>query len=118
MSGHDRIIVCRAGHLSSQLLQGLPLRFGNQQRGENPAKHEQGEDLHHVVQPRGRVLLGDHALGPQGTEDDLGDDGADFSRCSAEAVGGGAVAGREAFAGDDEGGGVGAEVEEELAEDV
>jgi len=48
----------------------------------------------------------------------LGDDGADFATRGTDAVGSAAVAGREALAGDDEGRGVGAEVEEEHAEDV
>jgi hypothetical protein len=41
-----------------------------------------------------------------------------LTRGSRDTVGGGAVAGGEALAGDDEGGGVGAEVEEELGQHV
>ena len=44
--------------LSRQLLQGLALGLGDEQSGEDTAKHEQSEDLHNVVEPGGggRVL--------------------------------------------------------------
>ena len=58
------------------------------------------------------------ATGSQGAEYALCDDGTDFTGCSRETVGGWAVSCREAFAGNDESGGVGAEVEEELCEHV
>lgn len=52
------------------------------------------------------------------TEADLRDDGAELAASGGNAVRGGAVAGGEDFAGDDEGGGVGPEVEEEVDEAV
>lgn len=118
MARRLRVVVGRSGDFAGQLLEGLALRLGDQQRREDAAQHEQREDLHDVVEPGGGVLLGRVALDPEGTEDRLRDDGADLAGRGGEAVRGGAVAGREALAGDDEGGGVGAEVEEELAEHV
>lgn len=54
----------------------------------------------------------------QRPKDALRDDGADFTGRGAETVRGGAVARGEALARHDEGGCVGAEVEEELRDDV
>ncbi len=106
MPRRNRIVISRAGHLTGQLLERLALSLGDQQGGENTAEHEEGEDLHDVVEPgRGGAAWGG-AAGPKGAEDDLGDDGADFARGGGETVRGGAVTGREAFAGYDEGGGV------------
>lgn len=56
----------------------------------------------------GPLGAGAGADGSQGAEDGLRDDGADFAGGGGEPVRGGAVAGGETFAGDDEGGGVGA----------
>ncbi len=103
-----RVIIRRPRDLTRQLLEGLALGLGDQQRGKDAAQHEEGEDLHDVVEP-GRGVGGcGRASGAEGPEDDLGDDGADFARGGREAVRGGAVAGREAFTGDDEGCSVGA----------
>lgn len=121
MPSHDGIIIPRPRNLPRQLLQRLPLRLRDQKRGEQPAQHEQRKDLHDVVQPRRGVAARrarEGAARAQGPEDALRDDGADFPARGREAVRGGAVARREALAGHDEGGGVGAEVEEELGEDV
>jgi hypothetical protein len=113
-----RIIIGCAGNFTSQLLKSLPLRLGDQQRSEDAQEHEQRENLHHVVQPRAGVLLRDNALRPQRTKDGLGHNRTDFAGGGAETVRCRAVARREALAGDDESRSVGAEVEEELAEDV
>jgi hypothetical protein len=48
----------------------------------------------------------------------LGNDSTDLSRSGREAVGGGTISGREAFSGNNEGGCVGAEVEEKLSQNV
>jgi hypothetical protein len=48
-----------------------------------------------VVEPRG-LVLGGGAAGAEGSDEDLGDDGADFAGGGRDTVGGGAVAGREA----------------------
>ena len=58
------------------------------------------------------------AAGTQGSENGLRNDGTDLAGGGGEAVRGGAVASWEALAGDDEGRGIGSEVEEELTEDV
>ena len=100
----DGIIVAGARHLTGQLLERLPLRLGDEVCGKEAAEHEEGEDLHHVVEPGGVGRARRCALLAQGAEDALGDDGADFPRGSRYAVGGRAVAGGEAFSGDDESG--------------
>lgn len=111
------VILGSSGNLTSKLLEGLALGLGDEERGEDTAKHEESEDLEDVVEPRRGVGLGS-AANTERTDDDLGDDGTDLTRGGREAVGGGTVASREALSGNDEGGGVGAEVEEELAENV
>jgi len=71
-----------------------------------------------VVEPGRRRAAGGSTAGAERADKSLGDDGADFASGGGHPVRGGAVARREAFAGYDKGGGVGAEVEEELAQDV
>jgi len=107
MAGTDGIIVRRAGNLTGQLLEGATLRLGDEQGGEAAAEHEEGEDLHDMVEP-GRVVAGGGAANAEGTEDALRDDGPDFARGGGKAVRGAAVARRETFARDDESCGVGA----------
>lgn len=70
-----------------------------------------------MVEPRGRVG-GGGSPGAEGADEDLGKDGSDLAGSGGETVRGGTVAGGEAFTGGDESGGVGAEVEEELGENV
>jgi len=121
MTSHNGIIVCRSWNLTRELLEGLALGLGDQKRGENTAQHEQREDLHNVVQPwagSATSSTGLDAASTERTEHTLRNDGTDLAGGGGEAVGGGAVTGWEAFTGDDEGGGVGTEVEEELGEDV
>lgn len=103
--------------LAAQFLQRLALGLGDKQTGDDPTEHEQSEDLHDVVEPGGLVVLL-RATVDQRTEHALGDDSSDLARGSADAVRGGSVAGREALARNNEGGGVGSEVEEELGQDV
>lgn len=112
------IVLTGAWHLTSQLLEGLPLGLRDQERSTKTAKHEEGEDLHNVVEPWGGSGALWCAAGTERTNDALGDDGTDLARGGGDTVGGRTVAGGEALAGNDEGGGVGAEVEEELSEDV
>ena len=110
MAAADGIVIGRAGDFPGQFLQGLPLRFRDQQGGQGAQEHEQGEDLHDVVEPRGGLgAFGARggADGAKGAEDGLGDDGADFARGGGYAVRGGSIAGWETFARDDERGCVG-----------
>lgn len=111
------VVLGGSGNLASKLLEGLALGLGDEERGEDTAKHEESEDLEDVVEPRRGVGLGGTA-NTERTNDDLSNDGTDLTGGGRETVRGGAVAGREALSGNDEGGGVGAEVEEELAENV
>lgn len=114
----DRVVVRGAWHFAGKLLEGLALRLRDEQGGEATAQHEQGEDLHDVRQPRRWVGLGRGALGSERAEDALSNDGTYLARAGGETVRGRPVAGWEAFARHDEGGGVGAEVEEELGEHI
>ena len=103
----DGIIVGSPGHLACQFLERLPLRLGDEQRGEDTAQHEEREDLHHVVQP-GRVgRAGWRTLLTERAEDALGHDGADLAAGGGKTMRCGSITGREAFTGDDEGGCVG-----------
>lgn len=117
VSRRVRVIVGSTRDFASKFLEGLALGLWDESSGEDTAQHEEGEDLKDVVEPRAFGGAGRGTLLTEGTEDALGDDGADLAGGGGEAVGGGAVAGWEALAGNDEGGGVGAEVEEELSED-
>ena len=49
-----------------------------------------------MVEP-GRFILGGGAAGAEGSDEDLGDDGADFAGGGGDTVRGGAVAGGEAW---------------------
>lgn len=103
--------------LARQLLERLPLSLRNQESGADAEQHEQRIDLQHVVHPRVGVSTRDGATGAQGSDGTLADDGADLAHGSAQAVRGRPVTGGENLARDDERGGVGAKVEEELGED-
>ena len=92
------IVLRRAGDLASKLLESLALGLGDQESGEATEKHEESVDLHDVVEPWG-LVLGGGAAGAEGTDEDLGDDGADFAGGGGDTVGGGAVAGWEAWRG-------------------
>lgn len=74
-----RIIIRSSRNLARELFEGLSLRFGDEQGREDTAQHEQCEYLHDVVEPGGSVRAWWRALGSERTEDDLGNDGADFA---------------------------------------
>jgi hypothetical protein len=95
-SRKSRIVLGRAGDLASKLLESLALGLRDQKSGEATEKHEESVDLHDVVEPGG-LVFGGGAAGAEGTDEDLGDDGADFAGGGGDAVGGGAVAGWEAW---------------------
>lgn len=90
------IILRSARNLTRKLLESLALGLGDQKSGEAAEKHEESVDLHDVVEPGG-LVGGSCAAGAEGTDEDLGDDGADFAGGGGDAVGGGAVAGWEAW---------------------
>lgn len=91
----SRIVFRSAGDLASKLLESLALGLGDQKSGEATEEHEESVDLHDVVEPGG-LVLGGGAAGAEGSDEDLGDDGADFAGGGGDTVGGGAVAGWEA----------------------
>lgn len=111
------VVLGCSGDLASKLLEGLALGLGDEEGGEDTAEHEESKDLEDVVQPR-RSVSGGGATDTERTDESLGDDGTDLAGSGGDTVGSRSVASREALSGDDEGGGVGAEVEEELGEDV
>nr|POE48707.1 hypothetical protein CFP56_38803 [Quercus suber] len=120
-AGETGVVLGGAGDLAGELLEGEAFGLGDEEGGEEAEQHEEREDLQDVVEPGRLVGGGDGGVGAPGaerTDEDLGDDGADLARRGRKTVRGGAVAGGEALAGHDEGGGVGAEVEEELGQDV
>jgi len=112
------VVVLGAWNLASKLLESLSLGLGDQKSGEDAAKHEEGEDFHDVGEPWVGVGLGWVALGSERTEYGLCDDGTDLAGSCRETMRGRSVAGWEAFSRNDEGGGVGSEVEEELSQDI
>ncbi|RUS20113.1 hypothetical protein BC937DRAFT_86334 [Endogone sp. FLAS-F59071] len=97
--------------LSRQILERSASGFGDQKRGENASQHEEGKDLEKMVDP----LVG-AANVFEGTEADLGNDSTKLATGCGNTVTSGAIASREHLAGDDEGGRVGAKVEEQLGQ--
>ena len=106
-TGQTRVVLGGTGDLAGELLERLALGLGDQQRCEDAEEHEQREDLQDVVEPRAGVG-GGRAADAEGRDGGLRNDRADLARGGGDTVRGGAVAGGEALAGNDEGGGVGA----------
>ena len=107
-----------AGNLASKLFESLALGLRNKKSSEATAEHEEGEDLHDVVEPWGRVSRSNMALGSKRSKDGLCDDSTNFAGGSGEAVRGGSVTCWETLSRHNEGGGVGSEVEKELGQNV
>jgi len=99
--------------LSRELLERLALGFGNQEGGEDARQHEQGEDLEDVF---------DEGVGTtnvtETSETDLGNDSPEFTRSGRDTVCGGTVTSGECLSRNDESGGVGAKVLEEVGQAV
>jgi hypothetical protein len=102
----------------SQVLKSAALGLGNKKSGEDTAEHEGREDLHNMVKPWASGATFDGTASSQRRDGGLGDNGPDLTGGGRDTVGGRPVASREALSGHDEGGGVGAPVEEKLNEDV
>ena len=135
MAGSLRIIVLGAWNLTGKLFESLPLGLRNEKRGEDTAQHEEGENLHNVIEPRVRVGFGRLeksqclpaerlkaktyvALCAERSEDCLCNDSTDLARGGGDTVGRRTVTGWETFSRNDEGGGVRSKVEEQLGKDV
>jgi len=99
--------------LSGQLFERLSLGLGNQQRRENACQHEEGEDLENMVDES----IGTTDITKTG-EADLGNNSSKFARSGRDTVGGRTVTSGEDLAGDNESGGVGAKVLEEVGQAV
>jgi hypothetical protein len=82
-------------NLAGKLLESLALSLGNEERSEAAQQHEQGVDLHDVVEPRA-LVRSSGATGAERADKDLGDDGADLAGSGGDTVGGGTVASWEA----------------------
>jgi hypothetical protein len=89
------VVFGSTGDLAGQLLESLALGLGDEESGEDTAQHEQGVDLHDVVEPRA-LVCGSCAADAEGSDENLGDDGANLAGGGGDAVGGRAVAGWEA----------------------
>jgi len=79
MSGGDRVVVGRAWNFAGQLLESLALSLRDQESREATAQHEEGEDLHDVVEPWRFGRSFGSTLGSERTEDALSDYSANFS---------------------------------------
>ena len=74
----SRVVLGSTRGLAGELLESLALGLGDEESGEDTAEHEQRVDLHDVVEP-GALVGGGCAAGAEGSDEDLGDDGADFA---------------------------------------
>lgn len=97
----DGVVLGSAWNFASELLKSLALGLRNEQSREDTAKHEEGEDLNNVVQPRGCVG-GSGTAGAERTNENLSDNGADLSRGGRKTMRSGTVASREDFTRNDE----------------
>jgi len=68
----------RSGNLTSELFESLALGLWNEERGEDTAQHEEGEDLHDVVDPWGRIG-GSGTTGSEWSNKSLGNDRSDLA---------------------------------------
>jgi hypothetical protein len=84
-AGESGVVFRSTGDFTGQLLEGLALGLGDEEGGEDTAEHEQGVDLHDVVEP-GALVGGCCAAGAERSDEDLGDDGADFTGGSGDTV--------------------------------
>lgn len=87
----------------SEVLEGATLSLRNKEGGEDSCKHEGGEYLHNVVEPRARVIGCGRTANAKRRNGTLSDDGTDLAHASRDSVGGRPVAGGEALARNDEG---------------
>ncbi len=94
--------------LASQILEGLSLGLWDEEGSEDTGEHEDGVDLHDMVEPWAGAGLGRCTAGSERSDGGLSDDGAHLARGGRDTVGGGTVAGWEALAGNNEGSCVGA----------
>jgi hypothetical protein len=107
--------------LAVKLLKSLASGLWDAESGKDTDEHEESEDLHDMVQPRGSITASGTRLHTTNTErgnSSLGNNGADLARSGRNTVGGGTITGREALSGNDERGGIGTEVVEELNENI
>jgi hypothetical protein len=95
-ASESRIILGSTRDLASKLLESLALGLGDEESGEAAQEHEQSVDLHDVVEPWGLVLRSSSTCA-EGTNEHLGDDGANLAGSGGDTVGGGTVASGEAW---------------------
>ena len=91
MSCSNRVIVGSARDLACKLLERLPLGLGNQESSEDTAEHEKRVDLHNVIEPWGRISGRGGTTRTKRANENLGDDGANFSGCRGQTVRSGTI---------------------------
>lgn len=96
------------------LLKGHALGLGDEEGGQETEGHDTGKDSEQLGQEG--VLAGLTTDLSDLVEEEGGQDGTELARGGRDTVGGGADTGGEDLTGDDEGGSVGSEVEEELGQ--
>lgn len=77
------IVIRRARNLTSELFESLALRFRDEQSGKDTQEHEEGKDLHDVVEPWGRGGTGGAgfcAMSSERAKDGLRDDCTNLAR--------------------------------------
>jgi hypothetical protein len=90
-TGVAATVIRSAGDFAGEFLEGPALGLGNEEGGEETAQHEEGKNLHDVVDPgRGTFACGIRlcASSAERSEYDLGNDGTDFARGGGDAMGG------------------------------
>lgn len=83
------VVVRCAWNLTRELFQSLALGFRDEQSGKDTQDHEQGKDLHDVVEPWGRSRTGGAgfcAASSERAKDGLRDDGTNLARSGGETV--------------------------------
>lgn len=83
------VVVRRAWNLTRELFEGLSLCFRDEQSGEDTQEHEEGKDLHDMVEPWGRGRTrgaGCRAASSERAKDGLRDDGTNLARSGRETM--------------------------------
>lgn len=83
------VVVPRAWNLTCELFESFALRFRDEQSGKDAQQHEEGKDLHDVVEPWGRGRTGGAgfcAAGSERAKDGLRDDGTNLARSGRETM--------------------------------
>lgn len=83
------VVVRCAWNLTRKLFESLALCFRDEQRGKDTQEHEEGKDLHNVIEPWGRSRTGGTGFCPASSErakDSLRDDGTNLTRSGRKSM--------------------------------